>query len=264
MQLTANQVHEYNERGFLVLPELFSPEEISVLRAERDRIAAIETDHAVRFAKIRTIYRVHELDGPTASAVYHAVGRMPRLLEPAMQLLNDKDLYILNSRLYSKDAFVGTSMLWHQDFGYWKADRVPTPNLVQCMIMLTDVDVLDGCLVLVPGSHRLGQLPHYSDASSAFKHMAVKPDVMSDILRTSPRPVPVTGKAGTVAMFSSLVIHASTHNFSSHDRWQMYYVYNPVSNRPAISNKSRPEFVSSHNFEPLRLDRDDALMAMAE
>ena len=117
MQLTQAQVDEYNERGFLLLPDLFAAEEIALMRAERDRIASIETDHAVRFAKIRTIYRIHELDGPTASPLYHTLGRTPRLLQPAMQLLNDEELYIFNSRLYSKDAFVGTSMLWHQEIG---------------------------------------------------------------------------------------------------------------------------------------------------
>lgn len=264
MQLDREQAEFYEENGYLILPGVFSEVEVEAMRRESDRITALETDHSVNFAGIRTVYRCHELDGPTGSQIFHAVARLPRLLGAAQQLLHDEALYVFNSRLYGKNPLVGSAMMWHQDYGYWRLDRVPTPNLLSTMVMLGDVDILDGCLWVVPGSHKLETLPHYADTSTPFKQWPVNQDRMKEILPTHSAPVPVRGKAGTVTIFHSQIIHASGHNFSVSPRWQLYLVYNRTQNAPLASNKSRPDFICSQNTKPLQIVDDSAFAVAAK
>src|ERR1700731_4359056 len=107
MKLTASQLEAYERDGFVVLAELFSEQEIAHMKSELRRIQKIDTDHLVREKTggiAKTIYKVHETESPTASPVFHAVSRAPRLLEPAQQLLNDPALYIHHTKCNLKTA----------------------------------------------------------------------------------------------------------------------------------------------------------------
>ncbi|WP_036248513.1 phytanoyl-CoA dioxygenase family protein, partial [Methylibium sp. T29] len=97
MQLSTDQLARYRRDGFIVLPELLAPAEVAAMKAELQRLQGIDTDHLVRErvgGVAKTIYRVHEADGPTASPPFHAAARAPRLLAPARQLLGDESLYV--------------------------------------------------------------------------------------------------------------------------------------------------------------------------
>ena len=93
MELSKDQLASYERDGFLVLPELFSVREVDAMKADLERIQKVDTDHLVRERGsnvAKTIYRVHEADGPTASPIFHPAARSPRLLAPAQQLLADE------------------------------------------------------------------------------------------------------------------------------------------------------------------------------
>jgi ectoine hydroxylase len=75
MRFTQAQLDQYERDGFLIFPELFSSREVAAMKDELRRIQGIETDHLVRERSggvAKTIYRVHEADGPTASPPFHA------------------------------------------------------------------------------------------------------------------------------------------------------------------------------------------------
>src|SRR3954466_10041809 len=97
MKLTPAQLEQYRRDGFLVFPELFSRDEIDILKREGDRIAKVESEMVVREGEARapkSMFRLHEPDGPTASPAYHALCRLPRTLGVAQQVLGDPDLYL--------------------------------------------------------------------------------------------------------------------------------------------------------------------------
>ena len=52
-------------------------------------------------------------------------------------------------------------------------------------------------------------------------------------------------------------VHASGHNLSAQDRWQVYVVYNPVTNRPEPVPNPRPDYVRSTNWTPLTFEGAD-------
>ena len=128
MRLSKDQLTIYDRDGFLVLPELFSPREVEAMKADLQRIQTIDTDHLVRERGsnvAKTIYRVHEADGPTASPIFHPAARSPRLLAPAQQLLADDALYVYHTKCNLKSAIDGSVWQWHQDYGSWRRDGVP-------------------------------------------------------------------------------------------------------------------------------------------
>ena len=262
MRLTPQQVEAYNRDGFLILKDLFSTTEVTAMRAELGRIQKIDTDHLVRengshIAK--TIYRVHEADGPTASPVFHAVSRCPRMLEPAQDLLSDQQLYIHHTKCNLKTAIDGSVWAWHQDYGTWKRDGMPEALPTTALIMLDEPTEMNGCLYFIPGSHKEGSLePEFNDATG-YKFYVTPKEKLLEIMARSPAPVPIVGKPGTVVFFDCNILHASGHNLSQHNRWAIYVVYNPVKNRCRDAPNPRPDYVRSVNTKPLIAGSEDIL-----
>ena len=87
MRLNTKQLEDFERDGFLIFPGLLTQDEVNALRCESDRLATIEADYIKRERNgaLRTIFRVHEDDGPTRSAAFRALSRTPRLLGTAMQ-----------------------------------------------------------------------------------------------------------------------------------------------------------------------------------
>jgi ectoine hydroxylase len=161
-----------------------------------------------------------------------------------------------------KAAIEGTAWPWHQDFGSWHLDGIAKPDMLTVMVMLDDATQLNGCLYLLPGSHRDGRTDPYFDTSTAYKLWAVKPENVKAYIKSSVAPLPITGPAGTAAVFHCNLLHASGHNLSADDRWQAYFCFNRVANRPADVAEPRPDYVRSTNWTPMRAGSDaDVLRA---
>jgi ectoine hydroxylase len=262
MRLTQAQIDAYNRDGFVVLNELFSPAEVAAMKAELARVQKLDTDHLVREKTggvAKTIYRVHDDPSPTASPVFYAAARAPKLLGPAKDVLQDEALYIHHTKCNLKTAIDGSVWMWHQDYGTWKRDGMLEARPTTALIMLDEPTEMNGCLYFIPGSHKLGNLePEFNDATG-YKFFTVPKAKLIEILKEFPQPVVITGKPGSVVLFDSNIVHASGHNLSRHDRWAIYVVYNPVTNACVEVPNPRPEYVRSTHTAPLLEGSDDIL-----
>ncbi|SAK77952.1 phytanoyl-CoA dioxygenase [Caballeronia catudaia] len=266
MELTKQQIADYHRDGFIVIPNCFSTEEVHALRRDTERLSAIQADSVFRerTGAIRSIFRVHEEDGPVASPQYRALTRTPRMLRPVMQTLGSDEVYIAHTKVNTKSALEGTGWLWHQDFGYWVHDGYPENDMLTAMVMLSDTQEIHGSLYMIPGSHKLGLVEHYYDDSQAAYQLpqrAVQREHIKKILETSGAPVPVVGRAGTLVLFHCLTIHGSGVNMSAENRWQAYITYNRVANRPREVEKPRGDFVRSTNWAPVPIESDDGILS---
>jgi len=264
MFLSEAQVADFDRDGFLVFPDLFDKDEIRLLKSELARVAAVDSDAIVRerTGALRTVYRTHEPDGPTYSPVYRRLTRTPRLLQPVRQVLRDDDLYVYHAKCNIKTAIDGTVWLWHQDYGYWQHDGVPTANMATFLVMLDEATELGGCLYFIPGSHRIGTQEAYRDeTTTSYPQWTIRKEIIRDLLRHSPAPTPIVGKPGTGVLFHCKVVHGSGHNLSANDRWHVYMAYNPCVNRPnPVPENPRPDYVVSRNYAPLVQSEDDSLV----
>ena len=264
MLLTPEQRAAYARDGFLFLSDLVAPAEVALLRREVERLMDVEAEGTVREGARRapkSMFRMHEADGATASAPFRALSRTPRVLGVAQQLLDDEKLYIHHSKVNVKAAIEGSVWPWHQDFGAWNLDGIERPDMATFMVMLDDATEMSGCLYLLPGSHRWGRTEAYLDTSTAYRLWSVTPEDMKRRMAESPAPVPITGRAGGCAIFHCNLMHASGHNLSHHDRWQAYFCFNTCANRPREVDNPRPDYVRSRNWAPMAAALDAAVLA---
>ena len=153
-------------------------------------------------------------------------------MKPSQDAVADESL-----RLHSN---VGATT-WHQDIVALLPDADDT-RIVTVWIALTDAFVANGCLVSIPGSHRLGPLVH-----CANEDLASEPYVPLTVLagmREQPLPV----RRGGVVLFDKLNVHRSLPNRSRSMRWSIDVRYNPIgqsSGRPAF-----PAFVARSERQP--------------
>ena len=152
--LTHEQIAEFRRNGFLSVGKLLSDEDVHLLRAEYDRVfeearrdgsfrnlAGEEPDTPTEMLQIM---QMCERSIPFRRLLFQTeiLDIFESLIGPNIQLFHDQALY--------KPAHHGDAVFWHQDNGYWKC--VPA-NLVTCWLTLDDVNVENGAMHLIPGSH---------------------------------------------------------------------------------------------------------------
>lgn len=262
MELSAERIAEFHERGFLVFPELFSLDEIDVLKGELARLCEMESEEIIRehSGTPRMVFRTHDAASPTASAPFHALARVPRVLGPAQQVLGSTELYVHHTKTNVKDAIDGSAYQWHQDYGYWIFDGIPEPAMATMMVMLDGATEIGGCLYFLPGSHNLGRVePEWDDKTSSYGTWVVPKATMLDAMTRCPAPVAITGPPGTAALFHCNLMHGSGHNLSPNARWHAYTAFNTCANHARDVEKPRPEWVRGTDFAPLVAVGDDAI-----
>src|SRR5262245_62006164 len=116
--LTPQQLKDFNELGYLVLPDCFSAEEMAVLRAEAEGIFDSDRQEVWRekSGAPRTAFAAH-----TYNKAFAILGRHPRLIRPLEQFFGEP-VYMHQFKINAKAAFDGEVWQWHQDYGTWKRD----------------------------------------------------------------------------------------------------------------------------------------------
>lgn len=264
MTLTPAQIAQYDRDGYLLFDGFFTDIEVQAMRREVARVSKIESEMVVREGTARVpkaMFRMHETDGPTASPAFQAAVRLPRTLGIAQQLLRDDELYLHHTKVNIKAAIEGSVWPWHQDYGSWMRDGIQKPDLLTMMISLDAAAEVNGCLYFLPGSHKRGRLDPYLDTSTAYKVWSVGPADMKALIAEHGEPVPIIGKPGSLVVFDCNLLHASGHNLSAQDRWQAYFCFNKVANRPVDIENPRPDYVRSRNWTPLETVPDNAITA---
>lgn len=256
MKLSDEQLSTFQRDGLLLLPNLFSVAEIELLRARLPEIYAEDTPANIREKdsdEVRTAMGLHLRDEIFAKLVRH-----PRLVEPAMQILNEP-LYIQQVKVNVKAAFCGESWQWHYDFAtHHSEDGVPKPLALNLHVFLDDVNEFNGPLYFIPGS-QCAQTPdaRLDTSSTSYPLWVVNPDAVRDMVK-SKGIVSATGPAGTGLIFGDVMLHASPSNISPWDRKIFSLILNPVCN--ALTRHQRPDHNHHRDLTPVHPLPDDCLI----
>lgn len=256
MNLSPQSLEEFHENGFLIIPELFSAEEVAVLRSAMDRVFNEENPANIREKKsgvVRTAMGLHLRDETFARLVRH-----PRLVEPAQQIAGS-DLYVQQVKINVKSAFDGELWQWHQDFStHHEDDGSPEPLALNLHIFLDDVTEFNGPLYFFQGSHKFGSVATLHDTvSTSYPLWVVEEDTVRHIAKTCPL-VSATGKAGTALIFGDCLVHGSPPNISPSNRSIFSLILNPVSN--AYTKTVREDFRHHRDLTPVRALSDACLL----
>ena len=257
MGLSDAQRDRFERDGFLVLPELFSKDEVAVLRAPLAALFAADDPANIvekHSGEVRTAMGLHLRDSTFAKLVRH-----PRLIEPALQIMGEA-AYIQQVKVNVKPAFVGEAWQWHYDFATHHAeDGVAAPRALNLHVFLDDVTELNGPLYVIPGSQRHGALPARLDIESTSYPLWVVDRERVGALAAEAGLAAATGPAGTALIFGDLLVHASPGNISPYDRRIFSLILNPVSN--AQTSQARPDHKHHRDFSPVAQLADDCLLA---
>lgn len=254
MKLTQEQIKAYDEEGYILLPSLFSQQEAALMKSRLPALYRMNRDEVVKekSGAVRTVFAAHTFD-----EVFARVARHPRLIEPARQLL-DSDVYMHQFKINAKAAFNGDIWQWHQDFGTWhQDDGMPEARAMNVAIFLDEVNEFNGPLMFIPRSHKLGRLEASHDRSTtSYPLWTLDNDKVAELVEQGGIVAP-KGVAGTVLIFQSTLVHASSPNLSPWDRNTLYVTTNSVDN--AIRKFQRPDYIAHRDFTPIQLLDDSCL-----
>ena len=146
-KLSAEQIAGYERDGYVCPVDAFSPERA---RGWRERLEDFERAEGRKMTRGHN-FKPHLLF-PWVDEIVHA----PEVLDAVEDLIGP-DIRLFHLTVWPKDAGSGAYVSWHQDATYFALE--PACH-VTAWVALTDAPVEAGCMEVVPGSHRLGQLPH--------------------------------------------------------------------------------------------------------
>ena len=238
LRLTDEQIHFFEEKGYLAGIRLLNDSQIGILRAELAEISSPQHPAHDFFYEFHS----NESEMP-GSVLFHALGAwrlapgfhdllwLPGFTIAASQLL-DGAVRFWHDQVFAKPPFEGGVVAWHQDYSYWTR-TVPLAHLT-CWIGLDDATVENGCLQYIPGSHKWPDLP----ITGLAGEMRAIETVLNEEQRQMFKPVAIELRAGEAAFHHPRMIHGSYENRSSQPR------------RATVINVFR-DGVSSNSDEPL-------------
>src|SRR5262245_44100639 len=256
MKLSSQQIEEFNRAGYLSFPNLFTKDEIRALTDEVPSLYAQRRPENVREKTgdvVRTNFAAHMYSAPFARLARH-----PRMVRPVMQIFGEP-VYMHQFKINGKMAFDGDVWQWHQDYGTWKNDdQMPEPRAMNVAIFLDDVNEFNGPLMFIPGSHRSGVLDAGHDlTTTSYPLWTIDHATISGLVGRGGLVAP-KGPAGSMILFHSCLVHASTSNLSPWNRVSVYLSLCAVSNH--IRRFKRPEFIAHRDFTPIECLPDDCLL----
>lgn len=240
----------YIEQGYLRVRELVDADEVASIRREIDRFAAGEypvmnpTDSAGS-AGILCVHFPHWVSEPALAMVSH-----PGIVEVLTAITGahlpywDGRVKCMQSMLFLKPpGFPGQA--WHQDERF-----IPTRDrsLVGAWIALDDATEVNGCLQVIPESHRMGQLwptaPHDRPDEFDPTDEAQGFDQNDELL--------IEAKAGDVVFFNGYLLHRSLRNRSDRPRRALVNHYmNAWSNLPWRVGADRLVDAATHDHRAI-------------
>ncbi|MFG2431125.1 ectoine hydroxylase [Streptomyces sp. NPDC048590] len=261
--VTAKDLQGFEENGFLTVDQLITPDEVSVYRAELDRLVAdplVRADERSiiepQSQSVRSVFEVHKL-----SEVFANLVRDERVVGRARQILGS-DVYVHQSRINVKPGFGASGFYWHSDFETWHAeDGLPNMRTVSVSIALTENYDTNGGLMIMPGSHKsflgcAGETPKDNYKKSLQMQDAGTPSDEALTKMADRHGIKLfTGAAGSATWFDCNCMHGSGDNITPYARSNVFIVFNSVDNlaqEPFAAPIRRPDFIGARDFTPVK------------
>jgi len=247
---TPDEVTQFGRDGFLVVRGLASAEHVRRMRAITTRglneeIEPIEYEADLHYPGA-PVSRQAE-GGRTVRRLKQALSRdyvflewllRPEVLGRLQQLLGPKVVCPLahHNCIMTKQPQFSSETGWHQDIRYWSFVQ---SELVNAWIALGHEHPGNGCLQVIPGSHRMGFDRERFDAEVFFR-----PDLPANQDLIAARQF-VELHPGDVLFFHCRTLHAAGRNESAESKYSVVLTFHGAENAPLPGTRSAslPELV---------------------
>ena len=216
MLLREDQVQFYRTNGYLIIPDALTPAQV----AEGRRIVDDFTDRSRAVTASNDVFDLepgHSAERPAIRRLKQPAKQHPffdgilhsdAILDPLESLLGP-NIRGLGSKLNLKAAGVGSPVEWHQDLAFHPHSN---DNLLAVGVAFDDCSLVNGCLLVIPGSHLGPVMDHHQDGwfVGAVDVKALGIDVE--------HATPVEMKAGSIEIHHVRMLHGSAPNTSPNPR----------------------------------------------
>jgi len=140
-----------------------------------------------------------------SSPEWMEVATYPDLLDIAEQIMGP-DIILWGTTLFYKKARKGLETPWHQDHRHYPISPMATTTI---WIAVTECTTANGCLRLIPGSHKVGEPMehHITDDLTRFIQSSIPPDRIDES-----RAVDAVLQPGELVIFDAPIIHGASPN----------------------------------------------------
>ncbi len=217
---SANDITFFQQNGYWLSPKLFDDGELEDFRKHHAAVVAGEYEtkrpplnrepEPGDVSRLVQVNNAYWTDATLARLVLH-----PTIGKIAARLAGVKGIRLWHDQLLYKPPQSGNAgnIGWHQDRGYWL--WLDNDNAITAWVALEDVNEENGCMEVVPGSHRWGLLgeDHFyqQDIEQQTKRIEEK---TGQKFTTASCVLP----AGCVSFHHCLTIHGSRANMSRRPR----------------------------------------------
>lgn len=230
--LSRADIDRYNEKGFIVVPDVLTGAEVASLRQATDTLIAgarnvsantdvydLEPGHSPALPRVRRIKTPDKWHPAFAAIVRH-----PGILAVLRDLWGPNIRYDL-SKLNMKSAGFGSPVEWHQDWAFYPHTN---DDLAAVGIMIDDIDLSNGPMMVLPGSHKGPIHDHHAGGRFCGAIDPVKTPLAWD------RAEPCTGRAGSITVHHVRAVHGSAPNMSYRERRFLLHQYRAADAWPLI------------------------------
>ena len=154
-----------------------------------------------------------------------AIGaRLKQLLGPRVELSQSHHNCVM-----TKNPAYSSLTNWHQDIRYWSFER---PELISVWIALGREHFENGCLLVLPGTHKIE-----FEAAQLNAALFLRPELEQNkqLIRTQRR---VELDTGDVLFFHCRLLHAAGRNKTGDTKFSLVFTYHATDNRPLAGTRS--------------------------
>lgn len=219
--LSAEQIAFYQENGYLLVENVISAEQLAKLQqitydlieaskkvTQSDDVYDLDAGHTAQQPRLTRIKLPHK-----QHPFYDQILKQSGVTEVLRDLLGD-NATLLTSKLNTKAGGGGAAVEWHQDWAFYPHTN---DDLLAFGLMLEDVTPENGPLQVIPGSHRGPILSHHNNGIFCG---AIDP---SDPNFEHEKRVVLTGKAGSMTIHHTRLLHGSAPNKSDSARLILFF-----------------------------------------
>ena len=212
--LNSKQVDYYNSNGYLTIENVYNASQIKLLSdvtdefVEKSRLVteendmfALESDHSEnnpRLTRIKTPQNFH--------SIYEKAVKDEKMLDIIEHFIG-KNIRFQGAKLNMKMPGGGRQVEWHTDWGHHPHTN---DDMLAVGIALDDITEENGCLMVIPGSHKWDAISHHEDG---FFVGAV--DINSFDVK---KAINITSNAGGISIHHVRTLHGSAPNMSDKPR----------------------------------------------
>jgi non-haem Fe2+, alpha-ketoglutarate-dependent halogenase len=235
--LTQAALHQYQEQGYYAPVRVMPRAEAEVLR---QKLEDFEAGAGILAGKLR--HKSHLLFTWLNELVRH-----PLILDAVEDVIGP-NILCWGSSFFIKEPQNPAFVSWHQDSTYWGLDPA---DVVTAWVALTDSTPANGAMRVIPGSHKLEQVPHH-DTFRADNLLSRGQEIMVEV--DDRQAAMLELQAGEMSLHHVRLIHGSDPNPSPQRRIGFAIRYIPTTVRQIAGSHDHATLVRGvdtfHHFEP--------------